>query len=280
VASVNTVEANGIEFAYLEEGEGPLVLLLHGFPDTPHTWDAVRPALAAAGHRAVAPFNRGYRPTSIPADGRYDSRALGEDVLALIDALGNGDPAIVVGHDWGAMAAYTAAALNPDRVRFLVTLAIPHPGSLKPSLPGVWKVRHFITLRLPGAAKRFAANDFADVDTLVERWSPAWVVPREETRPVKECFSDPDSLDAALGYYRAMPLGQPDELNRRPITVPAVSFAGMTDGGIAPDPFFDAARLFTAGYEVVRMPGGHFMHRENPELFNRELLRVLPTPAV
>src|SRR5580698_9273016 len=102
------VEANGLRFAYLEEGSGPLVLLVHGFPDTPHTWDAVRPAVAALGYRVVTPFTRGYYPTAIPADGAYDSDTLGRDVLALIPALGE-TRAIAVGHDWGASAVYSAA---------------------------------------------------------------------------------------------------------------------------------------------------------------------------
>ena len=119
------------------QGQGPLVLLLHGFPDTAHTWDEVRPALAEAGYRAVSPFMRGYAPTEVPADGKYDSDTLGQDVLALIDALGGG-PAIVVGHDWGASAAYSAVGLGPERIRFLVTVAVPHPASLKPSPRLVW----------------------------------------------------------------------------------------------------------------------------------------------
>ncbi|HEY8086236.1 MAG TPA: alpha/beta fold hydrolase, partial [Polyangiaceae bacterium] len=124
------LEANGVRFAYLEEGQGPLVLLVHGFPDTAHGWDAVRPAIAAAGYRVVSPFTRGYAPSAIPADGAYDTETLGRDVLALIDAFGE-NRAIVVGHDWGASAAYAAATLAPDRVSLLVTVAIPHPASLR-----------------------------------------------------------------------------------------------------------------------------------------------------
>src|SRR6266581_2666114 len=97
--------ANGVRFALLSEGAGPLSLLLHGFPDTAHTWDAVRPALAGAGFRAVSPFMRGYSPTSIPDNGEYDLETLGRDVLSLIEALGE-KHAIVIGHDWGAAAAF------------------------------------------------------------------------------------------------------------------------------------------------------------------------------
>ena len=88
------VTANGLKFGYLEQGTGPLVLLVHGFPDTPYTWDAAMPAIAAAGFRAVAPFTRGYHPTEIPADGDYDGDTLGKDILALIEALLEGDAAM------------------------------------------------------------------------------------------------------------------------------------------------------------------------------------------
>src|SRR5947209_18552057 len=99
-----TIRANGLEFAYVEQGDGPLVLLLHGFPDNALTWDRVAPVLADAGYRTVAPFMRGYPPTAQPADGRYDPAALAADIAGLVDALNGGEPAFVVGHDWGAIA--------------------------------------------------------------------------------------------------------------------------------------------------------------------------------
>lgn len=262
------VQANGLRFAVIEEGAGPLVLLLHGFPDTPRTWDRVRPAVAAAGFRAVSPFMRGYHPTEIPADGRYETDALGRDALALIEALGE-ESAIVVGHDWGADAAYAAAILGPERVRKLVTVAIPHPASIRVIPRHLWAGRHFLTLRFPWAERRTRWNDFAHVDELVRRWSPTWDVPPGETDAVKEVFRQPGSLDAALGYYRCLVPPR-----RRKISVPTVSFAGEHDL-IHPDEFERARSLFTNGYRVVRVPGGHFMHREHPDRFVPELVRVL-----
>src|SRR5580704_11780688 len=97
--ALHFVDANGLKFAYLEEGTGPLVLLLHGFPDTAHTWDDLRPQLAAAGFRAVSPFTRGYHPTGVP-DRDATQETLARDALALIEALGESS-AVVVGHDWG-----------------------------------------------------------------------------------------------------------------------------------------------------------------------------------
>ena len=269
----HTVQANGLGFSYLEQGAGPLVLLLHGFPDTPYTWDHVIPAFAEAGYRAVAPFTRGYHPTEIPADGAYDADSLGRDVLALIAALAGEAGAIVVGHDFGASAAYAAAAQGPTIVRLLVTLGIPHPRSIRPTPKVLWNLRHFAVLRRTGAADRVLRDDFAYLDELVQRWSPGWKVPPGETTHVKATFAAPGSLDAALGYYRALGMRLPAS-HRLPITVPAIAFAG-TDDNIRPRAYEKARHCFAGSYEVVQVPGGHFMHREHPAEFAAELVRVV-----
>jgi pimeloyl-ACP methyl ester carboxylesterase len=274
MSETKTIDANGLEFAYLEEGSGPLVLLIHGFPDTAHSWDATRPALAAAGFRAVSPFTRGYAPTAVPEDGDYRVKTLAADVVGLIDAFSPDEPAIVVGHDWGASAAFGAAITRPDRVRLLVTVAIPHPASIRPSPRLLWKARHFISLRRKKAVVRTAADDFAMVDTLVRRWSPAWDLPPDETRAAKDCFSQPGSLDAALGYYRAAGLTIPPE-NKGRVTVPSIAFAGETDFAMKPPAYERARRFYDASYEVVSLPGGHFLHREHPQQFNEALISRL-----
>jgi pimeloyl-ACP methyl ester carboxylesterase len=232
----------------------------------------VRPALAEAGFRAVSPWMRGYAPTEIPASGAYDVDTLGHDALGLIDALGF-DEAIVVGHDWGATAAFSAAGLCPEKIRKLVTIAVPHPASLRPTPAMLWTVRHFFTLRRRNAASKIRQADFAYIDELVRRWSPAWNVPPNETDAVKRSLGQPGSLEAAIGYYKALSPRIPAS-QRRKVSVPAVAFAG-TDDIIDPEAFRRATPRYAAGYEVVTMPGGHFMHREHPERFNRELLRVL-----
>jgi pimeloyl-ACP methyl ester carboxylesterase len=270
------VHANGLRFAYLAEGEGPLVLLLHGFPDTARTWDRTRSVLAAAGFRAVSPWMRGYVPTEIPRDGDVGQDTLGRDVLALIDALGS-DDAIVVGHDWGASACFSAAGLDPSKIRLLVTLAVPHPGGLLPTPRLLWAVRHFLVLRRRSAAARIRAGGLAYIDELWRRWSPGWDVPQEETIAVKEALAQPGCLEAAVAYYRALSPFLP-ESQRRPVSVPAVAFAGLHDV-VSPSSYDRAARHYAAGCEVVRVPGGHFMHRQHPEPFHRELLRVLERVA-
>ncbi|HZS37444.1 MAG TPA: alpha/beta hydrolase [Polyangia bacterium] len=266
------VEANGLRFAYLEEGAGPLALLLHGFPDTARTWDDVRPRLAARGWRAVSPFMRGYHPTQVPARDA-DLETIARDALALIEALGESS-AVVIGHDWGATAAYGAAAIAPARVRKLFTIAIPHPATLRPTPSKLWGVRHFAAYRMRGAPARFARDDFAALAAIYRRWSPEWNPPPEELAAVRECFSRADSLDAAFGYYRTLGLRVPAHLQKK-IEVPTVVFAGASDPVARPDDYRRAARMFTAGYTVEELGGGHFLHREHPREFAERLLAHL-----
>src|SRR5262249_17514087 len=124
-SSPRPVSANGVEFTMLEAGSGPLALCLHGFPDSAYTWRHLLPALAEAGFHAVAPFMRGFSPTDVPADDCFSLGALIADANALHDALGGDEEAVLIGNDWGAEAAYGAAAFAPQRWRRLVTLAIP-----------------------------------------------------------------------------------------------------------------------------------------------------------
>jgi pimeloyl-ACP methyl ester carboxylesterase len=271
--AVKFVEANGLRFGYLESGTGPLVLLAHGFPDTAYSWNATRSALAGAGYRVVAPFTRGYAPTEVPKQEAYDSDTLGRDLLALVGTLGGGEPAVITGHDWGASAAYSAAAMRPEVVKFLVTIAIPHPASLTPTPSAIYAVRHFFTLRRKGAVRWMPDGDFAYVDELMRRWSPRWNPGPEESAAVKAVFRQPGSLDAALGYYRALRPWPPSS-HKIKIRVPTASFAGDSDI-VAPAAYEKARSRFTGPYEVVLMRGGHFMHREHPDEFNEKLLRVL-----
>jgi pimeloyl-ACP methyl ester carboxylesterase len=270
--AIQFVDANGLKFAYLEEGSGPLVLMLHGFPDTAHTWDDLRPRIAAKGYRAVSPFMRGYHPTAIP-ERDPDQETLSRDPLALIEALGASD-AVIIGHDWGASAAYGAAALGRDRVTKLFTIGIPHPAALKPSPKKLWAVRHFALYKLPGAPERFARNDFAALPAIYRRWSPLWNPDPAEFDDVRASLSNRASLNAAFGYYRKLSPVPSASMKAR-IAVPTVVFAGLDDPIVEPADYRGAARMFENEYIVEEVRGGHFMHREHPEAFAERLLTHL-----
>src|SRR4051812_37392745 len=207
-----TIRANDLDFAFIEAGEGPLVLLLHGFPDNPWTWSHQLPALAASGYRAVAPFLRGYAPTQMPSDGRYDPAALADDVAGLVDALGDG-PAFVIGNDWGAISTSAAPALHPqagpragtinrgppppvpstplppEPVRRAVTITVGHPATFLSTLlhpRQIHHIFHFWFFQLgPLAVEAVKADDMAFVDYLWDYWSAEGHSDREHVERVK-----------------------------------------------------------------------------------------------
>lgn len=268
-----TVHANGLDFACLSWGEGPLILLVHGFPDTARTWDALGPRLAEAGYRAVAPFTRGIAPTEIPADGKYDNDTLANDMAAVIEALGE-ESAIVIGHDFGASASYGVAGLHPDKVSKLITVAIPHPATMKPTLSLLWGARHFLTHQLPGAPGRFAANDYAHIRMFYERWSPGFDWSDTEFEAAKNSYSAPGATTAALAYYKALTV-KPLPSLRAKIAAPTLILGGKTDGVATQAHFEGSTRRFTGTCEVKMLPGGHFLHREHPEPFIEAVLDFL-----
>lgn len=282
VPEYSRVRANGIDFAFIERGSGPLVLCLHGFPDTAHSYDAVLPDLADAGFRVVAPFLRGYSPSSAPADGDFSVPALARDVIALIDAFGE-KTAHVIGHDWGGFAAYTAANLAPERIGKVVCCSVPHMHAAPLSLAQLRKSWYVFFFQLPSwPERRVARNDFAFVDRLYRDWSPNWRTTAADLAPVKRSLAAPGGVRNALAYYRAMISGSTRaqrEVMSRVTSVPALVFAGEVDGSVGLEQFRDTARCYSQLDELVSMPGvGHFPHRERPAAFAERTIAFLRKP--
>ncbi|MFN5603241.1 MAG: alpha/beta fold hydrolase, partial [Actinomycetes bacterium] len=129
--TTHTTNVDGLDLTYLAcglENSGPLAVCLHGFPDSAHTWRHLLPRLADAGYRAVAPFLRGYAPTAVPADGRFQTAASALDAIGLHTNLGGDSRAVIIGHDWGSIITNIAAAHRPDLWSKVVMSAVP-PGN-------------------------------------------------------------------------------------------------------------------------------------------------------
>jgi len=283
-----TVTANGIEFTYLGEGpeEGPLALCLHGFPDTAHTWRHLLPRLATAGYRAVAPFLRGYAPTAIPSDGRYDTGTLALDACALHEALGGTGDAVLIGHDWGAGATYGAAALEPERWRRVVAGALPPFPAVAEGffrydqLRRSWYVFFFQT---PFAEIAVAQDGYTLIDRLWADWSPGYDGTSDAAR-VKEALGTPERVAAAVGYYRAMFAGPPDDAaaaeaqaaGNSPTPQPTLYLHGADDGCMGLDIIGPVADHLGPGSAVEVVEGaGHFFHLERPDVVNDLILGFL-----
>lgn len=281
------VEVNGVDFAYLELGDGPLALCLHGFPDSAHTWRHLLPRLADAGYRAVAPFTRGYAPTSVPADGRYQSGMLAADAIGLHDALGGDGDAVVIGHDWGAMATWGAAAAAPQRWRRVVGLAVPFGGALATAfvtdLEQLKRSWYMFFFQHALADLVVGADDLAFVDMLWADWSPGFDGAEDAAR-AKDCLRDPVNLAAALGYYRAALGGGPvdpdlaevQEAVGRVPAQPTLYLHGADDACIGPE-VAELARSGAPGHVAVEIVGGagHFLHLERPDAVGERIVSFL-----
>ena len=270
---IRTIHANGVEFAYLTLGEGPLALCLHGFPDTAHTWRHLMPALAERGYRAVAPFMRGYAPTEVPADAAYEVAALVADVRALREELGGGEDDVVIGHDWGAFPVYATAG----RFRRAVALAVPPPGAMGAAFLDYEQLKRSFYIYLfqtPMAERAAAVPGF--FENLWRDWSPGYDA-SEDLDFVRRSIGEPANLSAAIGYYRAM-LGTTPPSGRYPdvepsVTGPVLYLHGAQDGCLAAGLAKDAINHLPEGSRAEQIDGaGHFLHLERPAEVNRLIL--------
>ena len=210
---------------------------------------------------------------------------MAEDVVAQLDALG-AERVHLVGHDWGAVIGFATAALAPERLHSLVTLAIPHPGRLADGIRKLprqllnsWYMAFF---QLRGVADfALQARDWALLRKLWRDWSPGWSPEPSELDQVVRTLEQPGVKRAALAYYRAIPRRRSPagrrtvELIAGKIAVPTLAFTGTRDGCM--DTRMHDLTLreedFPAGFELVRMGRvGHFLHQERPEQINRKLL--------
>ncbi|MGI5485212.1 alpha/beta fold hydrolase [Microtetraspora malaysiensis] len=285
-----TVHAGGTRFHVVEAGDGPLVLLLHGFPQFWWTWRHQLVSLPAAGYRVVAVDLRGYGASDKPPRG-YDLPNLAMDGAGLVRALGE-TSAIVVGHDWGGLLAWTMAAFDPKVVRRLVPVSAPHPLRLRASLltDPLGQLRasgHTFGFQLPALPeRRLTADGGALVGRLLDEWSgPGWPS-EEDALTYREAFGIPGVAHCALEYHRWFFRSQfrPDGLRyarqmRAEIEAPTLQLHGALDSCVLPRTAQGSSRFVAAPYRWRMLEGaGHFPHEERPEQFDAELVAWLSDP--
>ncbi|TDQ55346.1 alpha/beta fold hydrolase [Actinorugispora endophytica] len=285
-----TVSAGGTRFHVAEAGEGPLVLLLHGFPQFWWAWRHQIPALAAAGYRAVAVDLRGYGASDKTPRG-YDLLTAASDAAGLVRALGEVD-AVVVGHGIGGLAAWTMSACFPGAVRRLAVLSMPHPLRMREAmLEGRqgWAARHLLGHQVPMVPeRRLVADDAEPVARMLRGWSgPGW--PDAETeRRCRDAFRIPMVAHCSLEYHRWLFRSRfrPDGYRylrrmRRPCTVPTLYVHGALDPLVLPAAARGSERYVAAPYRWRLVPGaGHFPHQERPEQVNALLMEWLDNDGV
>ncbi len=308
-----TIQTNGINMRIAEAGEGPLVLLVHGFPESWYSWRHQLPALAAAGYHVVAPDVRGYGGTDAPEPiEAYSMKQLTADMAGVLDALGE-KTAVIAGHDWGAPIAWTSALLYPERFRAVIGMSVPYTGR-PPMAPtqlfkAIFQDNFFYILYFqePGVAE---AELEADVRRSMRlfMYSASGEFPDRTNFPVKKADStflegmpEPEKLPAwltesdldyyvaeferagfrgGLNRYRNMDRdwGELAHLQDAKIQQPALFIAGERDPVIAMNPSgLDAMRANAVDLrKLVLLPGcGHWTQQERPEEVNAEMIAFL-----
>ncbi len=280
ITSPRRLDLTDVELSYLQAGppDGPLAVLLHGFPDTAASWGDTLQLLGGLGYHAVAPWLRGYAPSSLPADGAHQGGAHVRDVARLHRALGGDHRAVLIGHDIGAAIAYGAAALDPDRWSRVITVSVPPADALQQMMSTYSQLRrswYIFLFQHPGAEALVAADDLAFLDRLWADWSPGFAHP-DAIASAKAALREPAHLSAALGWYRTAlhPETHRSELSTEQAALaaapaqPWLYLHGEFDGCVG----VEAAGLVNG----VVVPGaGHFPHLEVPDLFHKYLRQFL-----
>ena len=263
--------------------DAPIALCLHGFPDTARGWRLVAPKLSSAGWRVVAPFMRGYAPSTIPSDGSYHVGALMDDALRVLDAIGPTGRDVIIGHDWGAIAAAGLASMPDSPFTKAVIMSVPPAASFRP-LARVPDARRLVA-QLPRQLVRSWYIMYFQLPLLPER-SSAWVPRRlwrqwspgydadEDLRHVDAAIGTPESWRAALGPYRATmrntrPPSQYAELHRHWLSAPTLPtlYLHGNDDGCASAAYSEwVQKVLPPDSDLHRVDhAGHFLQLEQPE---------------
>ena len=259
---------------------GPLVLLLHGFPQTRHTWRDQVPALGAAGYRAVAPDQRGYsagvRPDPAAGLAAYSIERLVADVLDIAEAAGHGStPFHLVGHDWGGHVAWTVADRHPSRIASLAVLSRPHPHAFRRAFREDadgqrHRSRHHRAFHDPTTTALLLADGARRLrKTLADSG-----VPPAACEEYLSVLGEPAALEAALAWYRAA--GTLTTVEVGPIAAPTLYVWGDGDASVGRSAAEWTADSVTGPFRFEAVPGvGHFVTDQAPELVTRLLLEHL-----
>jgi pimeloyl-ACP methyl ester carboxylesterase len=278
-------KVSGIRMHYVTQGEGKLLLLLHGFPDFWFVWRFQIPELAKH-FRVVAPDLRGYNKTDKPEGiDNYKLNLLAGDILGLINALGE-ERATIIGHDWGGAISWSLAALNPEHADKLVILNAPHPNaytikarSTFKQLQKSWYVFFFQTPDIPEDV--LSRNSFSFLKKMIRQsFTKKGAITEEDLKAYEKAWSQPGVLTAAINYYRANMnpsiLFSQKTITFPKIVAPTLVIWGEQDVALSKDLIANTNEFVKSSYFIKYLPNcGHWAQLEEPNLVNKYILEFL-----
>ncbi|MCB0069169.1 MAG: alpha/beta hydrolase, partial [Caldilineaceae bacterium] len=264
--------------------DGPLVLLLHGFPEFWYGWRRQIPALAAAGYHVWAPDQRGYNRSDKPAGvAAYGIETLAKDVVGLIEASGR-EQVYLVGHDWGAAVAWWVAGRYPERVKKLAILNVPHPAVMQRTVredaeqrKKSWYIFFFQLPWLP--EKSLSDNGYTNAIRGLKGSSRRGTFSDQDIAAYRQAWSQPGALTGMLNWYRAVARNQGTGVSLGRIRVPTLMIWGANDIALSRSMAQPSIDLCDDGRLVFLEEASHWVQHEEPETVNRLLLEFLGDDA-
>jgi pimeloyl-ACP methyl ester carboxylesterase len=266
-------------FDVIDEGpaDGPVVVLLHGFPQLNTSWNGVISRLTTRGYRCLAPNQRGYSRGARPTRRRdYRMPELVEDVRALIDASG-AQRVHLVGHDWGATVAWAVAAEIPERLGSLTTMSVGHPAAFLKAMAtsrqalASWYIYFF---QLPRIPERYFLDREGNASRLSKFLQSMAKQPAEAADRDARAMAEPGLLTAGLNWYRAIPLTDPRGIGEK-ITVPTMYVWSDGDAALLEKSARNTGRYVSGEYRFETLHGSHWMLDEQPDAVADLLLEWL-----
>jgi pimeloyl-ACP methyl ester carboxylesterase len=276
------IETNGIRLHVLQDGpeDGPLVILLHGFPEFSYGWRKQIPALTSAGYRVWAPDQRGYNLSDKP-DGiaAYNLDKLAADIVGLINAAGE-EKAFIVGHDWGAAVAWWLAAKYPERVSRMVVMNVPHPDVMqkhvRSSFAQMRKSWYIAFFQIPFIPEILSGiGNWKAATKMLESSSRAGTFSATDLERYREAWSRPKAFRSMLNWYRAMLQKPPQPLLSRRIKIPTLLIWGVQDIALGQEMAQPSIDLCKDGELVFIEEASHWVQHEEAERVNELMISFL-----
>ncbi len=273
------IMTNGIRMHYVTQGSGPLVVLLHGFPEFWYSWRYQIPFLAEHGYTVVAPDLRGYNDSDKPRTG-YDVATLIRDIEGLVTGLGQ-EKAIIVGHDWGGVLAWAFAAAYPQMTERLIVMNAPHPAAMMREFRTLKQLRkswYIFFFQLPWLPEYVLLRNNANEVGRMLRGAALqkYVFPRDVTAKFQQAMSKPGAMTAALNYYRQLFRRLPGS-RRVIISAPTLLIWGEHDVALGIE-LTTGLEQWVGNLEIKRIPdSGHWVQQEQPDKVNQFMLDFLQT---